>query len=151
MTPEQMNLVRLSFARMIDIKPEAGRIFYDRLFSIAPQLRPMFKPDIEARADKFIEMLGVAIGLLKNPASLSRTLTDLAHRHRNYGVRDEHYEPVGAALMWTLEETLGDAFTPELVAAWRDLYTLVASAMKRAADPRAAQSRHRASGPGTQR
>jgi nitric oxide dioxygenase len=139
MTPEQMNLVRLSFTRMLDLKPEAGRIFYDRLFATAPELRPMFKSDMEAQADKFIEMLGIAISLLKNPTSLSRALTDLAHRHRNYGVRDEHYDMVGAALMGTLGETLGDAFTPELKAAWRDLYTLVASAMKRAASPRSAR------------
>jgi hemoglobin-like flavoprotein len=77
-------------------------------------------------------MLAIIIGLLNNPTSLSQKLTQLAHRHRSYGVRDEHFVAVGDALLWTLGEILGDAFTPELQAAWRDLYAMVASAMKRA-------------------
>jgi nitric oxide dioxygenase len=140
MTPEQIQLVRLSFVQVMDIKAAAGRMFYERLFAIAPELRPMFKSDIGAQADKLMETLGVAIGLLKNPTALSRTLTQLAHRHVAYGVHDEHYDKVGEALLWTLERGLGDAFTPELKMAWSDLYDYVATAMKRAASPTAARA-----------
>ena len=132
MTPDQMLLLRMSFVTVMDRKAEAGRLFYDRLFAIAPELRPMFKGDMNAQAHKFIEMLAIIVGLLNNPTELSQTLTHLAHRHRAYGVHDEHFEKVGVALIWALGRTLGDAFTPELEKAWRDLYTMVASAMKRA-------------------
>jgi hemoglobin-like flavoprotein len=140
MTPEQVQLVRLSFVKVMDIKAEAGRMFYERLFTIAPEVRPMFKSDIGAQADKLMEMLGVAISLLKNPTALSRTLVQLAQRHNGYGVRDEHYEKVGEALLWTLERGLGEAFTPELHDAWCELYTFVASAMKQAARPAAVRA-----------
>jgi nitric oxide dioxygenase len=132
MTPEQMLLLRMSFVSVMSRKAEAGHLFYERLFAIAPALRPLFKNDMDAQAHKFIEMLAIIIGLLNNPTSLSQKLTQLAHRHRSYGVRDEHFVAVGDALLWTLGEILGDAFTPELQAAWRDLYAMVASAMKRA-------------------
>jgi nitric oxide dioxygenase len=138
MTPEQIQLVRLSFVKVMDIKAAAGRMFYERLFTIAPEVRPMFKSDIGAQADKLMETLGVAISALKNPGALAPILAQLAKRHTGYGVRDEHYDKVGEALLWTLEKGLGDAFTPEVKKAWADLYGHVASSMKAAAKPAAA-------------
>ena len=38
-----------------------------------------------------------------------------------YGARDEHYDKVGEALLWTLERGLAAAFTPEAKRAWTDL------------------------------
>ena len=139
MTPDQMMLLRMSFVTVMSRKAESGGLFYDRLFEIAPELRPMFKSDMDAQAHKFIEMLAIIVGLLNDPTELTQTLTQLSHRHRGYGVRDEHYDKVGAALTWALGRTMGDAFTPELETAWRDLYTMVASAMKRAS-PASAQA-----------
>jgi nitric oxide dioxygenase len=131
MTPDQMLLLRMTFVAVMDRKAEAGRQFYRRLFATNPELRPSFKNDMDAQAHKFIEMLAIIVGLLSNPTALSGTLTQLAHRHRGYGVRDEHFDMVRDALLGTLGDILGDAFTPELRNAWRDLYGLVASAMKR--------------------
>jgi hemoglobin-like flavoprotein len=131
MTPDQMRLVRMSCATVMTRKTEAGRLFYRHLFAAAPELRPMFKSDIDAQADKFIEMLDLIVSLLQSPSGLSHTLAQLAHRHRGYGVRDEHFDSVGDALLRTMSDMLGEAFTPELQAAWRDLYRMVASAMKR--------------------
>ena len=137
MTPEQIQLVRLSFVKVMDIKAAAGRLFYERLFTIAPEVRPMFKGDIGAQADKLMETLGVAVSALKNPAALSPILAQLAKRHKGYGVRDEHYDKVGEALLWTLEQGLGEAFTPEVKQAWAELYGNVATTMKHAASPSA--------------
>ena len=50
-----------------------------------------------------------------------------------YGVRPEHYDTVAAALIWTLEKGLGEAFTPEVKDAWVAVYTLLAQTMKDAA------------------
>jgi len=135
MTPDQMRLVRQSFSVVTKRKAEAGRVFYDHLFEIAPGVRPMFKSDMDAQAAKFIDMLGVILGLLHDPSSLSHTLAQLAHRHRGYGVRDEHFDQVREALLLTLSDILGPSFTPELRSAWGDLYSLVASAMKRWSPP----------------
>jgi nitric oxide dioxygenase len=138
MTPEQIQLVRLSFVKVMDIKSAAGRMFYERLFAIAPEVRPMFKSDISEQADKLMETLGVAVSALRNQAALAPILTQLAKRHQGYGVRDEHYDKVGEALLWTLEKGLGEAFTPEVKKAWADLYGQVASTMKAATSSRAA-------------
>jgi hemoglobin-like flavoprotein len=58
---------------------------------------------------------------------------DLGRRHVNYGVTTDHYKPVGEALIWTLEKGLGDAFTPDVKAAWLTTYTTLQSVMTTAA------------------
>ena len=132
MTPDEMKVVRLSFVKVMTIKTEAGRLFYDRLFAIAPEVKPMFKGDIGAQADKLMSTLAVAIGMLDKPDLLNATLAGLAKRHAGYGVRDEHYEKVGQALLWTLEQGLGADFTPQVKAAWTALYASVAATMRAA-------------------
>ena len=132
MTPDDMKLVRLSFVKVMAIKSTAGRLFYDRLFAIAPEVQPMFKGDIGAQADKLMATLAVAIGMLDKPDLLNSTLSGLAKRHTGYGVRDEHYDKVGQALLWTLEQGLGADFTPQVKAAWAALYASVAATMREA-------------------
>jgi nitric oxide dioxygenase len=136
MTPEQIQLVRLSFVKVMDAKASAGKLFYDRLFAIAPEVRPLFKSDIGDQAEKMMDMLATAIAALKSPQALTPVLEGLGRRHAGYGVRDEHYDNVREAMLWALERTLGDAFTPQVRDAWTALYGTVAAVMKNAASGR---------------
>lgn len=133
MTPEQAKLVRLSFVSLLDRKVETGKQFYQRLFAIAPDTRAMFKDDIDAQAGKLMDTLSLAIATLRDPPALVEMLDSLARRHVSYGVRQEHYEQVGAALLWTLEKSLGDGYTPEVKTAWTELYKAVSTVMRSAA------------------
>ena len=134
MTPEQVQLIRLTFAQAVNHKQETGRLFYERLFSIAPDTRAMFRSDIDAQSQKLMDTLALAIGSLRDMASLVSMLEALALRHVQYGVRDKHYDDVGAALLWTLERILGPAFTPAARDAWGALYGTVAQVMRNAAN-----------------
>jgi nitric oxide dioxygenase len=138
MSPEQVQIIKLTFAQAMSSKDKVGRMFYDRLFEIAPETRPMFKGDIDAQSRKLMDTLALAIGMLRDMPTLVITLQSLAKRHVAYGVRDEHYETVGAALLWTLEKGLGSAFTPEARTAWATLYGAVAKIMRDAVKPEAA-------------
>ncbi|MGN6460570.1 MAG: globin family protein [Pseudolabrys sp.] len=137
MTPEQGQLVRLSFVQIMDRKQDLGRIFYERLFATSPALRPLFKNGVDEQAQKLIDMLALVIGNLKNPTGLIGMLEGLGRRHGGYGVKDEHYAIVGEALVWSLQKVLGADFTPVLRDAWVALYTVAADTMKRAAAPQA--------------
>ena len=130
MTPEQIKLVRLTLAQILDRKMETGRTFYDRLFTIGPEARGLFKDDIDAQARKLMDTIAVAISSLRDPATLKAMLEDLGRRHVGYGAKDEHYDKVGEALLWALEKVLGAAFTPQVREAWATLYGAVASTMK---------------------
>ena len=129
MTPEQIELVQTSFKKVMPIAGAAADLFYDRLFAIAPEVRPLFPQDLGEQKKKLMGMLGTAVGSLHKLEMILPAVKDLGARHRTYGVTAAHYAPVGAALLWTLEKGLGPDFTPEVKAAWTDTYTALAGVM----------------------
>ena len=133
MNTAQIGIVRETFALVAPRADEAAKLFYKRLFELDPSLRPMFRGDMDEQAKKLMQMLGAAVRLLDRPDALVPVLEDLGRRHVGYAVIDEHYEPVGAALLSMLKEMLGPNFTPEAQEAWTTLYGVVATTMKRAA------------------
>ena len=108
-------------------------MFYGRLFETAPEVRPLFKGDMKEQGAKLMATLAVVVKGLDNIESLLPVAGDLAKRHVDYGVEPEHYSQVGASLLWTLGQGLGEEFTPEVEAAWTGAYGLLSGAMISAA------------------
>jgi len=133
MTPLQVAAVQRSFSLVVPIKEKAAEIFYDRLFSVDPSLKKMFKGDIKEQGKKLMSALALVVTGLANPASILPKVEELGRKHVAYGVEDRHYDTVGGALLWTLEKGLGDKFTPDVKEAWAAAYTLLATVMKDAA------------------
>lgn len=133
MTPEQVKLVQTSFEKVAPIAPQAADIFYDRLFEIAPEVRKMFPEDMSDQKGRLMSMLSTAVTNLHQVEQIIPAVEDLGRRHVGYGVKDEHYKPVGEALIFTLEKGLGDDFTPEVKDAWVTTYTTLQSVMTKAA------------------
>ena len=134
----QVMLVRNSFAKVQLIADTAADLFYARLFELAPPVRRLFPADMTAQKRKLIAMLGLAVANLDTPEAFVAAVTELGRRHVAYGTVAAHFEPVGAALLWTLEQGLGPDFSPELRQAWSETFDIVASVMQSAADARAA-------------
>lgn len=133
MTPEQIDLVQSSWAKVAPQAKEAATLFYGRLFEIAPEVKPLFPTDMEEQGKKLMQVLGMAVGSLTKLEELLPTVKQLGVKHVDYGVEDVHYDSVGAALLWTLEQGLGDDFTPETKEAWTITYVTLADVMKGAA------------------
>ncbi|MEM1274982.1 MAG: globin family protein [Pseudomonadota bacterium] len=129
MTPDQIDLVQKSFGKVVPISKTAAELFYGRLFEIAPEVRPLFPRDMEEQGAKLMKTLGYVIGGLRDLPSILPAAQDLAGRHVAYGVTPAMYQPVGEALLWTLEQGLEDAFTPDVKAAWTEAYVLLSTAM----------------------
>ena len=138
MSPEQIQLVRTSFAAVAPIAEQAGVMFYDRLFTIDPSLRPLFKGDITEQSRTLMKMIAVAVGGLDRLETIVPAVQSLGVRHAGYGVTPAHYQTVATALLWTLDQGLGDDFTPEVESAWVAAYTLLATTMQEAANNKAA-------------
>lgn len=128
-TDPQKALIRESFSRIAPISDLAAELFYARLFAIAPEVQPLFKSDMGEQRVKLMETLAVVIDALDAPETLTAQAHDLARRHVGYGVRAEHYPPVGEALIFTLEHALADDFTPETQTAWQAVYTQLSTLM----------------------
>ncbi|MFZ4407929.1 MAG: globin family protein [Paracraurococcus sp.] len=134
MTPTQVTLVQDSFAKVVPIKEAAAGLFYNRLFEIDPGTRPLFAhSDMAAQGQKLMATLGFVVAGLTRLETVVPAAEALARRHVGYGVTEAHYASVGAALLWTLGQGLGEAFTPEVEAAWTAAYTLLSGAMIAAA------------------
>jgi len=132
LSTQQIELIQTSFAQVKPIADVAATLFYDRLFTLDPALRSMFHGDMAEQGRKLMTMLAVVVNGLPRLEMVVPAVEDLGRRHGRYGVQDSHYDTVGAALLWTLEQGLGAGFTPDVREAWTAAYTVLASVMKRA-------------------
>jgi hemoglobin-like flavoprotein len=133
MTPKQIELVQTTWKSVSAISDTAAELFYGRLFELDPALKTLFKGDMRDQGKKLMMMIGTAVAGLKDLGALVPAVQALGVRHGGYGVKPEHYDTVGTALVWTLGKGLGDAFTDEVKAAWIETYTTLATVMKQAA------------------
>jgi len=129
MKPAQVELVQTTFADVVPISEQAAALFYGRLFEIAPEVKPMFKSDIAEQGRKLMSTLAIVVRGLSDLPSILPAASNLAKKHVSYGVKAAHYEPVGAALLWTLEKGLGDKWTPEVATAWTEAYVTLSGFM----------------------
>jgi hemoglobin-like flavoprotein len=135
MTPQQVVEVQTSFAKVTPIAEQAAALFYGRLFETEPETRALFSRDMEEQGRKLMAAIAMVVNNLGELQAVIPAVQDLAKRHVAYGVRPEHYAVVGAALLWTLEQGLGDAFTSEIRAAWASAYGALSEVMIAAAYP----------------
>lgn len=129
MTPKQIKLVQSSFGQIVPIREQAAELFYQKLFSLDPALRPMFKGDMTLQGAKLMSALTFVVGALNKLDTILDEVRLLARRHVGYGVEARHYTLVGAALIGTLEEAFGKDFTPDLREAWTAAYATLSGAM----------------------
>lgn len=130
MTPAQVVLVQESFAHIGRQPHEAGRIFYEELFKLAPDLQGLFPEDLSRHRLKFVQMLSTIVRSLNQIATISEDIVDLGRRHMSYDVEDEHYPVVGEAL---IDRLLGASLTPAVSDAWVAAYGMIARVMQESA------------------
>jgi hemoglobin-like flavoprotein len=142
MTPKQKQLIRTTWEQVVPISDQAAAMFYRRLFEIDPSTQPLFhSTDLVQQRRKLLQVLNVAVASLDNLGALAKMVDELGRRHAGYGVKEGHYDSVGAALLWTLEQGLGEAWTPDVEAAWTDVYVLLSGIMLNAQKAAAAASK----------
>jgi hemoglobin-like flavoprotein len=142
MTPAQIRLLQRSFSKVEPVAEQFGTLFYDRLFAIAPEMKPLFRTDIKAQQSKFMKVIGEVVQLqLRAIISLPATSQPTAEAmlpgaywsgklHAAYGVRMEDFESMKEALLWALERTLKDDMTTDVRNAWIAAYDIIARAMQ---------------------
>jgi hemoglobin-like flavoprotein len=129
MTPDQVRLVQQSFSKVAPIADQAAIMFYDCLFEVAPAVKALFPADLTEQRKKLMAMLAAVVNGLSSIESILPAASALATRHVSYGAKAAHYPVVGGALLWTLEKGLGEAWTPEVAAAWTAAYGTLSTYM----------------------
>lgn len=133
LAPTQVELVKSSFEKVKPIADKVAELFYQRLFELSPSLRHLFKGDMKEQERKLMATLALAVEGLRQPEQIIPAVQDLGRRHASYGVKDEYYDIVGQALLWTLAQVLGVEFTTPVRKAWEEAYTFLSEIMKEAA------------------
>ena len=133
MKPETQRVVRESWARFEPVAERSARFFYQKLFELDPEAQRLFaQTDMEAQGRKLMLMFAEIVRQLDQPETMIAEVADLGRRHVHYGVQEHEYDSVGTALIWTLEQGLGPAFSDEVRDAWTEAYLLVAAVVRRA-------------------
>jgi hemoglobin-like flavoprotein len=131
--PEQISLLRASFAEVERQGEQAIDLFYDNLFEANPALRPMFSASRQRQSRKFLQSLRLIVNSLDEPERSIEVLEQLGERHKGYGVKSQHYELAGGVLIATLSQLFGKDFTTEIRDAWQAAFGLIAAVMIQAA------------------
>jgi len=131
---EVMNLnidaLEASFDNVAPRGDELVEVFYERLFDVAPAVRPLFTgTDLKRQKGMLLAALVLLRKSLRNLEAIAPTLRDLGARHVRYGALPEHYPVVGQVLIASMAEVAGDAWTVEYELAWTEAYAVVSGAM----------------------
>ena len=137
-SPVQVSLVQDSWAKVVPIADQAADFFYGKLFEIDSSLKALFPEDMTEQKKKLLQTLAVCVNGLNDLGEIVPAVQALGKRHVDYNVKPEQYETVGAALLWTLEQGLGDAWNADVAEAWAEVYGVLSTTMKDAAAESAA-------------
>ena len=130
MTPNEIRLIRESWAAVEPIADTAASLFCTRLFQLDPAIERLFRrTDMESQRKNLMQTLTVVVKSIDKLDQIVPAVQALGRRHAGYGVRESHYATVGEALLWTLEQGLGDAFTPDVRAAWTAAFGTLSTVM----------------------
>ena len=129
MHKESLERVRQSVALLLPQAAEATRVFYDRLFTVAPETRGLFKIDMDVQRQHFTAALSVILKNLTMLDVLAEPLRELGSGHAKVGVRPQHYPVVRDAMLHAMAQVLHAAWTPELAADWQELLDTVSRIM----------------------
>jgi hemoglobin-like flavoprotein len=134
MNTTDITLVQSTWEQIVPTAGAAMQLFYAKLFELDPSLRPLFaKAEMAEHYKKVEQIITAVVRNLERVDELLPAIEALGRRHVGYGMKEQYYSTAATALLWTLEQGLGPAFTPEVRLAWTETYTILAAVMQRGA------------------
>ena len=114
---------------------EIAKRFYGHMLGGHPELLDgVFNRGNQAEGTQQVALAGsvaaFASALVQDPEQLpDKLLSRIAHKHTSLGIRPDQYQVVHDNLFWAIADVLGDAVSPEVAAAWDEVYWLMAYAL----------------------
>ncbi|MEL7005751.1 MAG: globin domain-containing protein [Bacteroidota bacterium] len=133
MKKEEIELMKSSWGWVLQNKADAGKLFYENLFKVAPTVRPLFDNDISNQATKLVSTVTFVVQHLNDFSLIKEQIRELGRKHKGYGAKPEYYPIVAEQLIYTIKQGMGDRFTPETEAAWNKGLSTIAQSMIEAA------------------
>ena len=128
--PLDLDALETSFDLVAPRGDELVDVFYSRLFTTAPAVKPLFaSTDLRKQKAMLLATLVLLRKSLRDLGAIVPKLRELGRRHVAYGARPEHYPVVGEVLVASMADVAGDAWRPEHQRAWAQAVDVVAGAM----------------------
>lgn len=118
-----------SLARLLAQPDCFGRALRAHLFSLAPELRPMFGEDVATHGLRLLHAFHALMGCRSDAPRFDALCAELAARHRGYGLNEAHFDLIGTALLSCLRELLDEDFDEATQNAWAGLYGEIAETL----------------------
>lgn len=138
MNPEQIRLVQTSFRQLAPDAPQLADLLFARWFQLDPAARRLFRTDLPTHKTRWTAVVAGLIHNLDPAGEWQRAAVELGERHRHYDAQPSHFDSLGVAFIWTLENGIGEQLTFEVLNAWVAFYRELSAAMQAAAPEPAA-------------
>lgn len=131
LSPASLEIVKATAGVVAEHADQITATFYPRMFAAHPELLRVFNQGNQANGEQSRALAGsvvaYAVQLIDPDApSFDHVMRRIAYKHVSLGIRPEQYTIVGENLLAAVAEVLGDAVTPEIAAAWSEVYWLFA-------------------------
>jgi hemoglobin-like flavoprotein len=129
LSPDEQILIKVSWGKLLTHQQEAGEIFYTHFFTLKPELKNLFRPDLKSQAHKLIAAITILVTKMNKASHIREEIQKLAHRHVQYGAKAGYFDVFKEALLITLEKILGENWNEAMKTAWLSAFELIAGAM----------------------
>lgn len=138
MTPSQIETVKDSYFRIYPVREKIAQSYFAELFRIAPSVRSRLPDNINDQSRKLADIVGYLIMNLQDMPTLEMIVARMAQKHLDYGVRPEHFAPIGAAFLNALAQNMPSELSRDESDAWMAAFGMITDMMT---DEMLAQSR----------
>ncbi len=134
LSPESEAIVRATAGVVAEHAEEITKVFYPAMFAAHPELLRVFNRANQAVGEQpkalAASVVAFAVQLIDPDApDFTPVMRRIAHKHVSLGIQARSYLVVGHHLLAAVGTVLGDAVTPEVKAAWDEVYWLFATSL----------------------
>lgn len=128
--------IRTSWEVMATSGMENMMMFYDKLFEIAPQVRPMFPEDLTKQSEKLAYTITYVVSNIDRLEEIKESIEDLGRIHNKLEIPADYYPPVKEALIWTIQQKMGGEYSDSIGKSWDTALDMLANIMINAPEKR---------------
>lgn len=127
---DEITLIENSFGLLVEHGDAISARFYERLFSVYPELAPLFENVSQpGQQKKLLASMVLLVQNLRQPEVIEDYLISLGARHQQYGIQAADFEKFSENWLAVLAEFSGESWTSQLEQAWHNLFKKMAALM----------------------